>query len=408
MQAFIARQPIFDQHQRVYAYELLFRSGPENACTNPDLDRAAAKVVMDSLLVFGLGNLVGQARAFVNTTRPLLVDEYIAVLPSDVTVVELLETVEPDAAVVAACQKLKRAGYLIALDDFCDGAAMRPLTDLADLIKVDMLATDVEVRGALAKRFTPRGVRLVAEKVETQDGFREARQQGYTYFQGYFFARPAILTRRTVPEFKLNYLRVLREVMRPEVDFRRLEASIRRDVTLSYKLLRYVNSAFFGVRNPVTSILGALQQIGELEIKKWASLIVLASMSSDKPVELVVEAAIRARLCESLAPLGGVGPQAEDLFLMGMFSVIDAILDQPLETALKEISLRDEIKAALLGQPGAPRDLFDCALAYHRGDWGDFIALAGRLGIPETAVPQHYQGALAWAQRAFPVPDSTA
>ena len=408
MQAFIARQPIFDQHQRVYAYELLFRSGPENACTSPDLDRAAAKVVMDSLLVFGLENLVGRARAFVNTTRPLLVDEYIAVLPSDVAVVELLETVEPDAAVVAACQKLKRAGYLIALDDFCDGAAMRSLTDLADLIKVDMLATDAGERRALAERFTPRGVRLVAEKVETQDGFREARQQGYTYFQGYFFARPAILTRRTVPEFKLNYLRVLREVMRPEVDFRRLEASIRRDVTLSYKLLRYVNSAFFGIRNPVTSILGALQLIGEREIKKWAALIVLASMSSDKPAELVFEAAIRARLCESLAPLGGAGGQAEDLFLMGMFSVIDAILDQPLEVALKEISLRDEIKAALLGQPGPPRELFDCALAYHRGDWGDFLTLAARLGIADAAVPQHYQGALAWAQRAFPAPETAA
>ncbi len=408
MQAFIARQPIFDQHQRVYAYELLFRSGPENACTCPDLDQAAAKVVMDSLLVFGLENLVGRARAFVNTTRPLLVDEYIAVLPSDVVVVELLETVEPDAEVVAACQKLKRAGYLIALDDFCDGAAMRSLTDLADLIKVDMLATDVEERRALAERFGPRGIRLVAEKVENQDAFREAREQGYAYFQGYFFARPAILTRRTVPEFKLNYLRVLREVMRPEVDFRRLEASIRQDVTLSYKLLRYVNSAFFGLRNPVTSILGALQLIGEREVKKWASLIVLASMCSDKPAELVVEAAIRARLCESLSSLGGAGGQGEDLFLMGMFSVIDAILDQPLDIALEEIALRDEIKGALLGQPGAPRELFDCALAYHRGDWGDFMTLAGRLGIPEMALPQHYQDALAWAQRVFPAPDTAA
>jgi c-di-GMP-related signal transduction protein len=408
MQAFIARQPIFDRHQRVYAYELLFRSGPENACTCPDLDRASAKVLMDSLLVFGLGNLVGRARAFINTTRPLLVDEHIGVLPSDVAVVELLETVEPDAAVVAACRKFKRAGYLIALDDFSDSVAMRPLTDLADLIKVDMLATDAEKRRALAARFTPQGVRLVAEKVENQDAFREAREQGYAFFQGYFFARPAILTRRTVPEFKLNYLRVLREVLRPEVDFRRLEVSIRRDVTLSYKLLRYVNSVFFGMRSPVTSILGALQLIGEREVKKWASLIVLASMSSDKPAELVVEAAIRARLCESLAALGGVGPRAEELFLMGMFSVIDAILDQPLDVALQEIPLCDETKAALLGQPGAPRDLFDCSLAYHQGDWGDFLTLAGRLGIPEEAVPEHYQKALAWAQRSFPTPEDGA
>ena len=403
MQTFIARQPIFDKRQRVYAYELLYRSGPENVCTTPDLDHASAKVVVDSLLVFGLGHLVGGARAFVNTTRPLLIYEYIKLLPSAATVVELLETVEPDAAVVAACQKLKRAGYQIALDDFRDAAAMRPLTDLADLIKVDVLATDAAERRALANRFVQRGVRLVAEKVESQAVFQEARQMGYTYFQGYFFARPAVLSRRTVPEFKLNYLRVLQEVLRPEVDFRRLEAVIRRDVTLSYKLLRYVNSAYFGVRHPVTSILQALTLIGEQEVKKWAALIVLASMGSDKPAELVVEAAVRARFCEALAPLAGLGRRAEDLFLMGMFSVIDAILDQPLEAALQEIPLVDDIKSALLGTPGAPRGLYECALAYLRGAWARFTDLADRLGIPGTDAPTLYRAALAWAQQAFPL-----
>lgn len=401
MDTFIARQPIFDRQERLYAYELLFRSGLDNIFTHPDPDQASAKVMADSLLLLGLKAIIGGKRAFINVTRHVLVNEYAALFPKATTVVEILETVEEDPEVILACRSLKKAGYLIALDDFSPQRPATALTALADIIKVDFLTMGLPEQRAMVRRFAPAGIRLLAEKVETYAVFREAMEMEYTYFQGYFFAKPAILRAKGIPEFKLNYLRMLGEILRPEVDFKRLEAIIRQDVTLSYKLLRYINSAFFGLRSTVHSILDALLLVGEREIKKWVALISMASMSKDKPEELVVEAAVRARFCETLAPLAGLAHRAADLFLIGLFSLIDAILDQPLPVALQEIPLADDVRSALLEKEGSLGGLYECALAYMGGDWQKLSGQAARLGIDEAKTPQLYRAALEWAERSF-------
>jgi EAL and modified HD-GYP domain-containing signal transduction protein len=398
---FIARQPIFDRDQRIYAYELLFRSGPDGAFHHPDPDQASARVIADSLLAMGLTAVAEGKRVFINLTRDLLLKDLIMLLPRDQVVVEVLETVEPDPLVVQACRRLKAAGYLIALDDFTRHPRMAPLVALADIIKVDVLATGLGERRALAKEYRPRGIRLLAEKVETPEGFREARELGYAYFQGYFFARPAVMQARGVPESRLTYLQLLQEALKPDPDFQALDRSIRGDVTLSYKLLRYINSPFFGLRRQVTSIRDALSLLGNREVRRWASLIALASMGADKPAALVQEAAIRGRFCELLAAPVGLGDTAESLFLAGLFSLMDALLDRPLPAILQELSLPGTATGILLGESGPGRSLFESALAYLRGDWANFARCAAGAGLAEDAVPPLHREALAWAREAL-------
>lgn len=322
-------------------------------------------------------------------------------LPQEAIVVEILEVVEPDAEVLAACRRLRQAGYTIALDDFQDRRGGHPLLEVAHMVKVDFLATDAAERRALAGRLVPRGIRCLAEKVETWEILREAQELGYTYFQGYFFSRPVVLARKDIPGFKLNYLRLLQEIHRPELNFRQMEDIIGRDTSLSYKLLRYLNSVFFGLRQPVGSIRHALVYLGEREIRKWVTLVALASMARDKPEELLVQALIRAKFCEALAPFVGLSPRSGELFLTGMFSLIDAMLDRPLPEILEEMPVADDVKAALLQQGGPLRGPYECMLAYVAGEWEQLESSSAGLGIQEGITPGLYVDAVRWCRESL-------
>lgn len=401
MEIFIARQPIFDRQQQVYAYELLFRSSLENIFNHADLDHASSKVALDSFFILGIDTITGGRKAFINVTREMLVNGYVALLPREMAVVEILETVEPDAEVLSACRKLKQAGYLIALDDFVDHERYRPLVDLADIIKVDFLTTKKEEQKALIERFSPRGIHLAAEKVETREVFQEAMQMGYTYFQGYFFSKPTIISGKEVPGFKLNYLRILQEINRPHLDYEKVEEILKTEMSLSYKLLRYINSAFFGWRIEIRSIKHALVMLGENDFKRWASFISLKNMAKDKPNELVFQAIMRGRCMELLAPVVHLSERAQDLFLMGIFSLIDAIVDRPLLDVLSDMPIADDIKAALLGEKGPLRDIYELMLSYEQGNWDQFSELAVQKKIDENQIPPLYRKALEWASQSL-------
>jgi c-di-GMP-related signal transduction protein len=409
VEIYIARQPIFDHRQKVYGYELLFRSGLDNVFRHADPDQATSKVIADGFFLLGMRLLTAGARAFINITRDILLKEYVSLMPRDQIVVEVLETIEPDEEVVSACEKLKRDGYLLAVDDFVYDDRYQPLLRSVDFIKVDFLTTPPGERLNLVRRFAPLGIRLLAEKVETQDVFREALEMGYTYFQGYFFSKPVIISGRDIPGFKLHYLKILQEIRRPEMDFRKLGELIKQEVSLSYKLLRYINSSYFGMRNKVHSLPQALILLGETEIKKWISLVAVASMGEDKPEELVVQAVSRARFCEALASAPGFSRRSEDLFFMGMFSLLDAILDRPLPELLEEIPLDADIRDALLGRENALKRILDCVVAYEKGEWERVSEKAGRLGLEESVLSKGYLEALEWTYQCFreqPPPDS--
>ena len=401
METFIARQPIFDSRQRVFGYELLFRSSLENVFRHPDPDQATSKVLTDAFFLFNTPGLTDGKRAFINLTRETLVKEYMFLVPRELVVVEILETIDPDDEVIAACKKLKQAGYLLAMDDFVYKGRLSPLLDLTDFIKVDFLSTSESERRELVKTFVPSGIRLLAEKVETTAEFSGSVEMGYRYFQGYFFCRPTIIRGKDIPISKQKYFQILQEIHRREMDFRRMEEIIKRDVALSYKLLRFINSAYFGLKNKINSIKQALVLLGEKEVKKWLSLITLAGMGSDKPGELAVHTMTRARFCESLAPHAGLLKRADDLFLVGMFSLMDAFLDRPIADLLLEVPINDQIKGAILGEANRLGEVYNYVLSYEKGDWPRLTEQQLKLGIDEIHPPRLYLNALKWGEEAM-------
>ncbi len=401
MKKFVARQPIFDPHQKVYAYELLFRSGMDNFFDASDPDQASTSVIVDSLLLMGMAKLTGGDRAFINCTRNVLIKGYAALLPKDKVVVEILESVEPDDEVVGACLRLKRAGFMLALDDFIYEERLEPLLPLIDFVKVDFRETTERDRKALVEKLSPRGIKMVAEKVETRSELQQASEMGYTYFQGYFFSKPEIVVAQDIPGYKLNYLRVLQAVNQPEINLVELENIIKLEASLTYKLLRYLNSAFFGFRTEIRSIHHALALLGEEELKKWASLIAMAAMGADKPPELVVSVIVRAVFCESLAPRIGMTNRSNDLFLLGMMSLIDAVLDRPLPEILEKMPISHEIKEALLGVENRFRDVYETVIAYEAADWRSFAEKARKLNLDEETVPDLYLKSVEWAKNTF-------
>ena len=397
MEVFLARQPILDRRQKVVAYELLFRSGLDNFFTHHDGEQATADVIHNSLFNFGFDKLVQEKRAFINFPRKILIDEIATLLPHDRIVIEILETVEPDDQLLSVCKSLKRKGYLFALDDFCFQENFRPLISLADIIKVDFLKSDWREREELIRRFGSETTKFLAEKVETIEDFQQGLALGYSYFQGYFFSKPVIVTRHEIVGSQLTYLQILQEIFHPEPDYERIETAIKRDVSCSYNLLKLINSAGFGLRNRIESIKHALVYLGVREIQKWVSLSVLRGIGRDKPDVLFTQSIIRGRMAELLAPYIGLADKAGDLFLMGLFSLMDALLDRPMPEILEELPIAEGIKAALSGEDGVYIKVLRLIMAYEKGNWLWFSQSADELSLHESCIPELYRESLEWA-----------
>ena len=391
---YVARQPIFDREQQGFGYELLFRNSLEN-CFTGDADEAS-RATLDRSLVMGLDVLCDGRRAFVNCTRETLIKGLVRLLPSASTIVEILETVPSDPDVMAACHALKQHGYLIALDDYVAGDPRWPLAEMADIIKVDLQLTTPEQRDVLIKQFGPWRCRMLAEKVETQSQFAQAQEQGFVYFQGYFFRRPEMLSTHDLPANQLNYIRMLQEVSRPELNVPALEKLIKEEASICYRLLRYLNSAVFAFKKEIHSVRHALSLLGERDLRRWVRLIAAVGAGRDKPSDLVLSALVRGRFCELLAPKVAHGES--DLFLMGLLSLIDAMLETPMETILEKIPLDAPTKSVLLGQASLLRPVFQLMLAHESGEWEAAAALSEGLRLDADDVAACYWQAQQWAR----------
>ena len=399
---FVARQPIFDRHEHVYGYELLFRSGLENRYTGND-GEAAARDVADNFLTAGAKTLTAGRKAFINCTRQFLVNEYATLLPKAETVLEILETVEPDAEVLAACRRLKDLGYVIALDDFVYAEKFQPFIELANIIKIDFQLSAPSDRQQAVAKFAPLGIQMLAEKVETRAEFAEARDRGYVYFQGYFFCDPEIIPSPHLPAFKVHYLRILQAISKPELDRSEIVAIIDREVSLCYKLLRFVNSALFGFRYEISSTRHALALLGDRELKKWASVAAVLGMAGNEPNELVLTSLTRGRCCELLAANLRVRKDEQSMFLLGVFSLMEAMLGRPIMEIVSEIALPDMVRAALLGRSNRYREILDLVTAFEAGRWSEVSALARGLRQDESQLSAAYLQAVDWAQKVFQV-----
>jgi len=393
---FVARQPILDANQQVYGYELLFRDGVENFFHAPDTE-AAARSTLDSTLLMGLDVLCDGHRAFINCTRDLLLKDGITLLPTGQTVVEILETVPPDELVTAACQRLKAAGYLLALDDYVAQDPREKLVEQVDILKVDFESTSPAEQTQLIRQFAPAGKQMLAEKIETQDQFAAAQKMGYQYFQGYFFRRPEVLRSREIPTNQANYLRLLAEVTQDEINMRKVEQMIKTEASILYRLLRYLNSPVFGMRNEIHSIRHALAILGEREIRRWIRLVTLVSAGLLKSSDLLLSALVRARFCELVA--SRIPRTQSDLFLVGMFSMMDAILELSMEDILAKVPLDRDIKSVLLGVGGRLRPVYELMLAQEAGNWEAAKAASQHLQLAESETGELWWQALQWGRQ---------
>ena len=396
--AFIGRQAILDQQKSVYAYEILFRSGLKNAF-DPNLDGnvATQSVMVNAMLDFGMKKLVSNRKAFINFTEKNLLMRAPKLLPHDSIVVEILETVQPTPEILEAVRDLKDAGYKIALDDFVLLPGYEPLINMADIIKVDFrMTTDPEERANLRKVIPPH-VRLLAEKIETEDEFRQAVEDGYVLFQGYFFCKPVVLHQKRLTNNELSRIRLLKEVNRPNFDFNAITEVIAADTNLVHKLLTYINSVGIGLTNHVSNLRQAAVLLGSSGIRSWVTLISLQAFSADKPSELFTLSLIRAKFCELIAlKLNRPTITPDTGFLLGMFSLIDVLLNQPMSEVLKEITLSDELNAALIGEDNELRRLLDLVISYEKGDWETVAGCCMREKFPFEALVPLYNDVLEW------------
>lgn len=396
---FVARQPIFDRNRKVWAYELLFRSDANaTRCEGIEASSATRQVISNGMLSIGWDKLLRGKHACINFGRDMLMQDIYSSLPSKQTVIELTEDIEPDAEVVEAVRAIRARGYRIALDDFQPSPRMAPFIELANMIKVEM-CTPKPQQEVMLREFHSRGIHMLSEKVETDADYRWALRAGYDYFQGHFFARPAVMQGTQIPAVKIHCLRLIQEAHRPELDFNRLSTLISQDVSFSYKLMRYANSARFGRQTKIHSIRRALVVLGEYGIRKWIAIAALHTIADDKPGELITQSLVRGRFCELLAVASGQSIE-DQAFLVGLFSMLDALLDRPLGDVIRDLGLAPALDSVLRGK--APEDnvlnrIYTMVRQYELGDWDTVERLAGHLSIPSELVGAAYREALPWA-----------
>lgn len=387
LQIFVGRQSILDTRMEIYGYELLFRSGLDNVFSHIDGDLATSAVISNSFFNLGFSNITQGRKAAINFTRNVLVGNYAQLLPQEILIVEILEDVEPDPEVIDAVSHLKNEGYLIALDDYKGDRFQNPLIEYVDLIKVDFSQAPPEKQLEFVDNFKPQGIEMLAEKVETQDEFESAMAMGYTLFQGYFFCKPTIISGNRIPGAKIARMRLLNEANKPDFDARRIEEWLAGDAPLSKKIMRFVNTALSDGNGEATSIKQAMQRMSVGELRKWISLGALTGLGCDKPRALLVTATVRARFCELLGGLFGLKGREDDLFLLGMLSTIDALLDVPMDKAIQEIPMPEDLRAALLGGPCHLAHVLNIAIGYETGDWALFEESTKGDDVDENAIP---------------------
>lgn len=382
----LARQPILDGDLTAVGYELLYREAGSDEANVRDDELATARVSLRAMTEIELERLVDQRRAWINVTREFVLGGLAQTIPPDRVVLELLEDQFVDEALIEALAKLRMGGYQVALDDFTLSPSIEPLLPRVDIVKLDLRALGHEGLTSLAHDLSRHHLTLVAEKLEDHADFEIALAAGCHLFQGYFFCRPEVIEGTLIAPNKLALLKLAADVQDPSVDLAALDRIISTDVALSYRLLRYINSAYFSLRQPVSTVMQAVTMLGIDNVRSWTTMMILAQIGG-KPRELFVTALVRARFCQ----LTGQDDDAQgsELFALGLFSVIDALTDRPMASVVSSLPFPPEMRDALVNRTG-PGRLLDCVAAMEAGEFRRARALVAN-------APEHYLEALAWS-----------
>jgi len=398
MKVFLARQAIFDRSNNVIAYELLFRNGYENVYNCVDGNKATLNVIANSFYELNFKRVTDNKRAFINFTEELIHDEIATILPFKDVVIEILEDVEPTDEIISACKRLKEQGFTLALDDFVFDKKYNKLVELIDIIKVDFLITKGYDRKKIFNLLKINNkIKFLAEKVESIEEYNEAMYFGYTYFQGYYFSKPIILSEQSVHNNENIALKILKLVNNKDFNFRDLESLILKDVGLSYKLTKLIKSSAYGARNKVNSIQYAIAFLGEKEIVKWLYVVILNDLKGNKPNELIKVSLQRAKFCELICNNSICKEKTFLAYITGLFSVMDAILNCSMESIVNDIYLHDEVKDGLIGVENTLNLILKVVVSYEKGEWENAILYAKMIEVDNNEISHIYLEALKWA-----------
>lgn len=398
MYFYAARQPILDKEKKLYAYELLFRDSIDNVFPEIDGDEATSKMIEASKFNMGISDFTGNKPAFINFTLDTLSKGYPNLLTTDEVVVEILETVKPGKKLLSLCHDLHKQGYTLALDDYVHQKVWTHFFPYIKIIKIDWqdcdIATIKEVKTAITDY--PH-IKLLAEKVETYEEYNQALELGFELFQGFFFAKPEMVKTKSLSPSQMAMAELLYETSKPQLDLSSITSVFQRDVSLSYKLLRYANSPIFRRRSEISSIKQALVTLGSAELKRFLGLMFATNVNPDKPSELINAAMARAKFCELLAGDINAPVDTSIAFLTGLLSLIDAILDEELESVLEKLPLAPEIKAALLTKKGVLAALITLSELIEHAEWDKTSIVMKKLGLEKEKIIKDYNEALTWA-----------
>ena len=397
MDVFLTRQPIFDRTQQVYAYEFLYQKDDANTFSGKNPDKLASNAILNSFDLLGIQNLTGGKKAFVNLSGPLLRQGVATLFSRDLLTVEILEDIYPDEEIIESCKQLKENGYLLVFNDFVFREGYEPLAELADIVKIDFITSDNKEKIEIGKKLTNNRIKFLAEKIETKADFEHAKEWGCTYFQGFFFSIPEVLSVHDIQPLKFQYLRLIKEVNEKEIDFEHISDIVSKDVSLSYKILKLINSAAFGFRNRITSVRQALVILGTREVRKWVSLIAFKGIGEGQTDELIQLSLVRAKFSETLSASSPYRDKAEELFLMGLFSSLDALMHRPMEEVLNDLPIPDEVRNALLTKDGLFGEFYKLILDYEKGDWDKVTKYGEHMGLECKNISKSYLDAVAWS-----------
>jgi len=394
MSVLLARQPIFNRKHEVFGYELLYRNSEMNVYAGIDDNKSTAELINNAYLTMKLSDISAGKRSFINFSEELILKEIPLLLPKEQIIVEVLERVQPTADVIKACKNLKKQGYIIALDDFVFSNEYQSLVEIADIIKIEFNAVEIYKQKQLLDEYNNKRM-FLAEKLETREEFEQAYSMGYHLFQGYFFSKPIMIVGKEELSFNHALLRLVNEMESEDFDFQKAALIIERDVGLSYQLLKLVNSISYGSLYEIYSIKQALARLGIKEIKKWIYLLMLQDIQCKEMSELINQSLIRARFMEQIAKVNGYPNKHLELFLLGLFSHLDKVMNKPMSDCIEDILIADEVRNALLGERNSLRELLDCVIEFEQGNW-DKLEKGCKL-LYENNVMVHYIEAIQWA-----------
>lgn len=401
MDIYIARQPIFDRDYQVFGYELLYRDSFENVFSGGMADNVATSLLlMNSYFSFGLDNLVGDKRAFINFDKHLINHDVANLLNKNKVVIEILETVVPDDVFRRKIEKLKKDGYMLAIDDYVNGYAHQDILPYIDLIKVDFKENTQEDILQVVRDLKALNIKLLAEKVETKEEFQWAKDLGFDYFQGYYFEKPSVQKRVSLDQNGLQYVRLMGELNVDEPDYKKLSDIILTDVALTYKLLKLANANAKPV-SPIKSISQALAVLGIKRFRRWLSLAMVQNMSSQETNELVKYGLIRSSLLQNIALNSKLKNQVEEVSLLGVLSILDGVLQMEMDMALKALPIDDVLKDTLLGKDTVYEPIMGLCYAYEKGSFDRVEEAAKAIGYDINLLPEHYVSAISWSDKTM-------